>query len=187
MNVIPANQPSGPRIVVVGVTGSGKTTLAARLAQMLGIPHIELDAIHWQTNWVMMETEAFRSSVEALTRGDAWVADGNYNKARDILWSRATTLIWLDYPILFSFGRLFNRTMGRLLRREELWNGNRENWKITFLSKDSLFLWLLQSYPKIRKSYPTLLARPEYAHLRVVRLRSVKETEAFVEGMKERI
>ena len=39
------------RIAVIGVTGSGKTTLAQNLAELLGLVHIELDAIHWGPNW----------------------------------------------------------------------------------------------------------------------------------------
>lgn len=170
---------SGPRIVVVGATGSGKTTLSARLARALGVPHLELDAVHWQPNWEMMETGAFRRRVEELTQAGAWVADGNYSKARDILWSRASALVWLDYPLLFIFWRLFSRSVRRLLRREELWNGNRETWKGMFFSKESLFVWLAQSYPKMRRTYPELLAQPENAHLRVIRLRSARETEQF--------
>jgi adenylate kinase family enzyme len=39
------------RVAVVGVTRSGKTTLAITLSQRLGVPHIELDALYWQPNW----------------------------------------------------------------------------------------------------------------------------------------
>lgn len=73
----------GPRITIVGVSGSGKTTTALRLSQILNIPHIELDALHWLPNWVMIETGAFRQLVSQALSGPAWVADGNYSKARD--------------------------------------------------------------------------------------------------------
>jgi len=184
MKAIPTYPHPGPRCVVVGVTGSGKTTLAKQLSSILNIPNIELDAVHWQPNWVMMETEAFRLQVAELIAADSWIADGNYSKARDILWARATTLIWLDYPFFVSFIQLINRSIRRLLRREELWNGNKETWRGMFLSKDSLLIWLLQSYPDIRKSYPNLLAQPEYAHLQVIRLRSREETQRFLQRLE---
>ncbi len=144
----------GPCTVVVGVTGSGKTTTSARLASILGVPHIELDALHWQPNWVMMETEAFRQLVIQALSGPAWVTDGNYRKARDLIWARATTMVWLDYSLPVILWQLTRRTLKRIITREELWNGNRETWRGAFFSKDSLFLWALQSYPRQRQTYP---------------------------------
>jgi adenylate kinase family enzyme len=173
----------GPRIVIVGVTGSGKTTLAQQLSRRLGIPHIELDAMHWQANWVMAEKEAFREQVRLRTASGAWVADGNYSKAADILWARATTLVWLDYPWLVSFCQLTTRSLRRLLRREMLWNDNTESWRTMFLSRDSLFVWFFQSFPKLRRSIPEQLARPENAHLEVIRLRSRTETQRWIESL----
>src|SRR5512146_1557183 len=89
----------GPRIAVVGVTGCGKTTTAARLARILVAPHIELDALHWQPGWAMVEHEAFRQRVAEVLDPPTWITDGNYRKARDLIWARATTLVWLDYAL----------------------------------------------------------------------------------------
>ncbi len=52
------------RIVVVGTTGSGKTTLAGRLAERLNIPHVEQDALNWGSNWTMRPNEEFRAPVD---------------------------------------------------------------------------------------------------------------------------
>lgn len=169
------------RIVVVGVTGSGKTTTAVRLAQLLNIPHVELDSLHWLPGWVMVETEAFRQSVSAALSGPAWVTDGNYSKARDIIWARATTLVWLDYSLPVILWQLVNRTIKRITTREVLWNGNRETWRGAFFSKDSLFLWALQTHATHREQYPQLLASPEYAHLEVFRLHSRQETQRWLQ------
>lgn len=171
----------GPRIVVVGVTGSGKTTTSLRLSRLLNIPHIELDSLHWLPGWVMVETDTFRQSVIEALSGPTWVTDGNYRKARDIIWERATTLVWLDYPLPVILWQLTWRTLKRITTREVLWNGNRETWQGAFFSKDSLFLWALQSYPHFRKQYPQLLGRPEYAHLEVIRSRSRGETERWLQ------
>ncbi len=170
----------GPRIVVVGVTGAGKTTVSARLARLLGIPHIELDALHWKPNWVMTEREEFRELVVQTLSGPAWITDGNYRKARDLIWARATTLVWLDYSLPVILWQLARRTLRRIVTREELWNSNRETLRGTFFSRDSLFLWALQSYPRQREEYPRDLASPEYAHLQVIRLRSRGETGAWL-------
>ena len=168
---------------MVGITGCGKTVTAARLAQILAIPHIELDALHWQANWVMAELGTFRQNIAQALSGPSWVTDGNYSKARDLIWARATTIVWLDYALPVILWQLVWRTLKRVVTREELWNGNRETWRGAFFSKDSLFLWALQSYPTFRKRYPQYLANPEYAHLEVIRLHNRKETERWLEEL----
>jgi adenylate kinase family enzyme len=158
-------------VAVVGVTGAGKTTLAAALAQRLGLPHIELDALFWDPNWTAAPRDVFRArTAEALASG-RWVADGNYSKVRDLIWPQARALVWLDYALPLVLWRLARRTWQRLTRRTVLWNGNRDRlWHQ--LGRDSLFLWALQTHPRHRREYPALLAQPEHAHLHVVRLRS---------------
>lgn len=170
----------GPRIAVVGTTGSGKTTTARHLAALLGLPHIELDAIHWLPNWVEVEREAFRQQVTEAIAGPAWVVDGNYSKASDLIWKRATTLVWLDYDLPVIFWQLLNRTVKRVVSREVLWNGNREDFRKAFFSRESLFLWALQSQPKQRKTYPQRLVSPEYAHLQVLHFRKRSETARWL-------
>ena len=104
------------RTVVIGTTGSGKTTTAARLAATLSVPRVELDAINWQADWIALtdtDVPLFRSRVAEAVRGDAWVVDGNYSVARDIVWPRATAIVWLNYP----FGLVFSRLVRRTLRR----------------------------------------------------------------------
>jgi adenylate kinase family enzyme len=159
------------RVAVVGVTGSGKTTLAAALAQRLGLPHLELDALFWDPNWTPAPRDVFRArAAEALARG-RWVTDGNYSTLRDLIWPQAQVLVWLDYALPLVLWRLARRTWQRLTRRTVLWNGNRDRFWHQ-LGRDSLFLWALQTHPRHRREYPALLAQPEHARLHVVRLRS---------------
>src|SRR4051794_5544022 len=120
------------RVSVVGVSGSGKTSMAAALAARGGVPHIELDALHWEPHWVMAETDVFRARVAAAIARPTWVADGNYSKVRDLVWARADTVVWLDYPFAVSFARLIRRTVRRSVFRERLWNGNRERLREQF-------------------------------------------------------
>ena len=172
------------RVSVVGTTGSGKTTMARQIAQMIGAPHIELDSLHWEPNWVEVPLEIFRERVTRALSGEHWVVDGNYGKVRDIVWSRADTVVWLDFPLRVVLARLTRRTFGRALYREELWGGNRENLWTHFFTRDSLFLWLFQTYWRRKREYPMLFALPENAHLRVVRLRTTREAEGWVEEVQ---
>lgn len=179
----PGAAPHWRRIVVVGTTGSGKTTLARRLAGRLGLPHVELDALYWDPDWTPAPTEVFRERTAHALAVDACVVDGNYQAVRDIIWRRAEMVVWLDYSLPVIMRRLAGRTFRRLLTREELWNGNHERWRDHFLSRDSLFLWALQTYRRRRREFPVLLKRPEYAHLQVVRLRSPGAAQRWLAGL----
>jgi adenylate kinase family enzyme len=173
----------GKRIAIVGVTGSGKTTLAKRLAEKLCIPRVELDSLFWNAGWQAVETEVFRQRVDAaLAPQGTWVTDGNYRTVRDIIWGRADTLVWLDYSFPLVLARLLRRTLGRIIRREALYNGNHESIGNTFFNRDSILVWLFKSYPRLRATYPAVLAQPEYSHLSVVRLKAPRQTEEWVDG-----
>lgn len=110
------------RIVVVGTSGSGKTTLAGQLAERLGVPHVELDALNWGPDWTQRDLDEFQALLAEATKGEGWVVCGNYSRARDTLWPRADTVVWLDYPLPLIMWRLWWRTIGRFVRQEELWS-----------------------------------------------------------------
>ncbi len=169
----------GQRIAVVGTSGSGKTTLARQISQRLTISHVELDALYHEPHWTQASTHVFRKRVEQSLSSDHWVVDGNYSTVRDIIWNRADTVVWLDYPLPVILGRVVRRTLRRVVLQEELWNGNRETWQ-TIFSRNSIILWVLTTYQKRRKEYPMLLTQPEYSHLKVVHLRSPKDTGAWL-------
>ena len=106
--------------------------MARRIAEALGFPHVELDALHWEPGWEEAPVEVFRERVSEVTRGSPWVVDGNYGKVRDIVWGRADTVVWLDYGFPRIFLRLLWRTLRRVVLRERLWNDNREDLTAVF-------------------------------------------------------
>jgi len=175
----------GPRVVVVGTTGSGKTTIAAWLADLLQVEHIELDALHWGPGWSKPKTEEFRRRVEKALSGPSWVADGNYREVRDLTWGGATTLVWLDYDLPVILWQLTWRTLRRIFSREVLWNNNRETWRDAFFSKDSLFLYAFSSQKRQRSAYPQLLTSTGYNHLQIIHLRSPQETDQWLERLSK--
>jgi adenylate kinase family enzyme len=176
---------AGPRrIVVIGSSGSGKSALASRLARSLRAEFVELDALHWEAGWTPATPQAFRARVERAIRAEAWVVAGNYQRVRDIIWSRAQAVVWLDYSLPLVFWRLNLRTLRRAVTREVLWNGNRESfWEhLQLWSERSLYHWLFKTYWRYRREYPLLFAQPEHAHLEIVRLRSPREGEEWLRG-----
>ena len=169
------------RLVVIGTSGAGKTTVAKRIASILDVPHIELDSYRYGPNWTRTPDDVVRDRLSEALRAEAWVADGNYYRmARDVVWPRANTVLWLDYSIHVVMWRLFCRTMRRGILREERWNGNRERLWWHFCRRDSLFLWALKTHWSRRRTMPAAFARPEHAHLDVVHLRSTKSTNEWL-------
>jgi GTPase SAR1 family protein len=168
-----------PKIVVVGTSGSGKTTVARELARRHGVPHVELDALFHGPNWAETPTEEFRRRVAAATDGDGWVVDGNYeSKLGDLVLGCADTVVWLDLPLRVALARVTRRTVGRIRTGEELWSGNRESWRGGFFGWESMFVWTIRSHLRNRRVRPGRFER--HPNLRIVRLRSAREVESYL-------
>lgn len=170
-------------IHVMGVSGSGKTTTAKRIADRLGVPHIEMDAINWQPGWQMLPTDQLRTRVAEVVAGDSWVIDGNYREARDLVWGRAQMVVFLDLPLITVLRRLLGRTVRRAAQRETLWAGNRENLRTAFLSRDSLILYALRTRKVRRREFEAGIQNPAFQAIEFRRLRSQPEIEAFFSAL----
>jgi adenylate kinase family enzyme len=168
--------------IIASASGSGKTTVGRRLAELLEVPYHELDAIHHQAGWRELEADEFRRRVEPIVAADGWVIDGTYRgKLGDLTLARADTVVWLDLPRRVWLPRLVRRTCRRVLFGEELWNGNRERLRTVLFSGDSLILFALRSERRRRHAYPR-----ELASYRVARLRSQREVDAFLRSADSR-
>jgi adenylate kinase family enzyme len=174
------------RIVIVGVTGSGKTTLGRRSAAVIGGRHIELDGLFHQANWTPAEPEVFRATLRAaIADQPRWVTDGGYRSlVSDITWPLADEIVWIDLPFRVTFPRMLRRTIGRRARNEELWNGNRESIRGMLFSRESLILFSIQHRNKYRNEYPAALSAPNLAHVRVSHLRSRAAVDAWLRRLK---
>lgn len=168
------------RITILGTTGAGKTTLGERLSGILGYPFVDLDALGWDANWTQPPPDVMNARTSAALSGDCWITAGNYSRVRPIVWGRADTVVWLDYPLSVIYPRLFRRTVRRVFTREELWGGNRETFRAQFMSRESLFLYAARSHERKKVEFTTTLAQPEYAHLRMLRFSSPRETAAWL-------
>ena len=168
------------RVSVVGPSGSGKTTVGRRLATLLDVPFVELDALHWGPNWSQASAEELRARVLAAIDGQkGWVVDGSYHsKLGDLVLQRADTLLWLDLPLRICLARLLRRTLERMRDDVELWSGNRETWRGAFWGRESLFWWTIRHFRRQRRIWPERLAR--HPNLNLVRLRTPREVDAFL-------
>lgn len=175
--------PIGPRIAIYGPSGSGKSTLGRALAGKLGVRCIELDSIfHAHPNWVDLDTDEFRARVTGVLEANpaGWVIDGNYDHVRDLILAQADTVIWLRLPFRIVYPRLAWRTISRSFQNAELWNGNRESLRQTFLSKDSMLLWGITAWRRgIGKTAVALAETPH--HARVLTLRKPRSVARLIE------
>ena len=174
------------RVNVIGGSGSGKTLVGRAIAAKLDVPFIELDEIHWgrYPDWRMPADDEFRLWVKEAIAGERWVVDGSYSRTRDIVWARADTVVWLELPFLLRLWRVLRRTLARMLTREPLWGLQRETFRASFFSRDSLLLFMIRTERRRSRTYREWLARPEYRHLKVVHLRSSKELAGWLAGLR---
>lgn len=168
------------RVVVVGSSCAGKTTYARRLSEVLGHPYIELDAINWLPDWIQRPTEDFRRLVAEAVAGERWVVDGNYSKSRDIVWQRATCIVWLNYGFPTVMARALRRTLIRALTGQVLYSGNKESLRMAFLHRDSLLLWIVTTFRRRRRDYTRLRAERMYSQLQWLEFRTPMSSDRFL-------
>lgn len=172
------------RIVVVGNSGSGKTTFSKKLSLKLAFPYLELDSIYHQAGWEPLPEDEFRARVAEFALQPSWIIDGNYTSLgmRDLVWPAADTLIWLDLPRYVVLPRIVARTVRRALTREELWNGNREPLSNFFDPRPdrNVIVWSSVKHSEYRRKFEQARSEIDTAHLNLYRLPSTKDVESFL-------
>ena len=169
------------RVLIYGVTGSGKTTLAKRLAERTGIPWHSVDDLTWEPDWVQVPIPEQTRRIEAICSEESWILDTAYGHWLSVPLGAAQLIVTLDYPSWRSFGRLVWRTLRRIVDKSAICNGNHESLK-TMLSSDSILLWHFKSFQRKRdrmaqwaqsKSGPT-----------VVRIQTPKQLEDWINSIE---
>jgi adenylate kinase family enzyme len=167
------------RIAITGPGGSGKTSLAAALARVAGLRHVEIDALNHGPDWTSAAPEVLRERVDAATAGDGWVTDSTYHSILgSLVPDRADLVVWLDLPVPLVMWRLVRRSRVRRRDRVELWHGNLEPGWWTQLRG---LIW-----PSFRAAFSNRREFPRrYAdHPGLRRLRSDAEVDAFVQSIQ---
>jgi len=173
-----------PRIVVIGATGSGKTTFGHALAQQGGYMLTDLDDLYWLPGWQPRAAEDFYARAVAAAAADRWVICGNYSAVRPAVWPRAAAIVWLDYPFTLVFWRLLTRSVRRIVDKKKICNGNTDTLR-NFLSKNSIMLWLLRSYWKRRRDYAAIFADAGlYPDADYIRLTSPAAAEKWLRDLQ---
>ncbi len=176
----------GRKILLWG--GGGKTTLSCALGDKLQLPVVELDALHWLPGWVERDSDEFqkltRDTIDAYPGG--WIVDGNYGgKIGGTVLEQADTLIWLDLPFHTISWRVFKRSIERARDRQVICGENVESWRQSFLSRDSLLLFLLNRRlfgHKASIQRREALIDEHGSQAQLIRLRSAKSLNHFYES-----
>lgn len=174
----------GRHIVVYGPAGSGKTFVALKIAQSIGVPHIELDAVFWLSEWKEKSIEQFREDVSCILidNTDGWVCDGNYSRVRDLILPMADTVVWLRLPFRIVFWNLLKRSITRAWNKDILWGTNRESWRGMFFSRDSLLLYVIKNWKRYTRRITRDLKEMPH-HASVIKLHSMKEIDTFLAAL----
>lgn len=177
----------GSRVVIVGESCSGKSTLAATLAGLLDAPFVELDALNWAPNWTPAPDQVFRDRIVEATKGDRWVVAGSYHRhAAELIWPRMDTLIWLDFPPRVTYPRIILRSWRRWRSNELLWGTNRERFWQQFKLWDeeaSLIGYSLRHRREKQARFSTAMLDPRWTQARFLRLRSPAEVSALLDAV----
>jgi adenylate kinase family enzyme len=180
----------GHRIVVVGDSGSGKSTVGTELSKQLGIQLVELDALHWEPGWVEADLDVFRKRVEDAVRADDWILVGNYRAQQShFSWPRAQTIIWLDLPLRITIPRLLARSFTRWRSGERIWGDNRERFWSQFkvwAPEESLVGWNLKTHSARQRDFEAAMQDPACAGIQFIRLRSPGEVERWLNQPRRR-
>jgi adenylate kinase family enzyme len=170
---------SATRILVYGVTGSGKTTLAAQIAERTGLPWHDVDELTWATGWVEVPHDEQRRRIRQICEGECWILDTAYAIWSEIPLARVDLVVALDFPRWVSFSRLLRRTAARVLTRRPVCNGNVETLRQVF-GRESILAWHVTSFPRKRAN---IEAWSRQVSPEVVRLTSPRATREWLETL----
>lgn len=172
------------RVVVIGTSCAGKSTFALHLARTLGHSSFDLDPLYWGPNWVAKPAQEFRSLTAQAASAERWVASGNYSEVRDLLWTRATAVVWLDYTLPVVLWRAIRRTVRRVFSREELWHGNRESFVRSFFSRESISVWAASTFHSRQREYRALRASGAFPHVHWIEFRRPGEARQYLRSLE---
>jgi adenylate kinase family enzyme len=182
IGAVPYPLPRGVRrVLVAGSTGAGKTTMARAIAERLGLPHVEMDALWHGQGWV--PRPEFADDVAAMLETRTWVTEYQYRSVKADLLAAAEAVVWLDHPFPLVAARLLRRSVVRALTRRPLYNGNVEDPRSWVRASHPLRVVLSREFRCQRRRTQAELAAAAGRGVVVVRLRGAREARRWLAGL----
>jgi adenylate kinase family enzyme len=173
------------RISVVGSTGSGKTHLARRLSETLDLPVYELDALRRDANGRELPSEDFATVVATVAESADWIIDGHYRDVRFLVWKRAETVVWLNYPLSLIATQLLRRFRQNKRMRRTHGEAMRETQTRSTAQWTQRLRRVMRTLRE-RDEYRRLLAGDDFKHAEVVELNSPQAAEKWLSRYNRR-
>ncbi|MCI7019362.1 MAG: topology modulation protein [Clostridiales bacterium] len=162
------------RILIIGCSGSGKSRLARKLGQKLGLPVIHLDQLWWTENWQNVTVEEFDSRLAMALNMDRWIIDGNYSRTMGVRLSQCDTVIYLDFSRWACLLGMCQRLLSsRGKTRPDMPAGCPERFSWEFVK----WIWDFNKNNRVRNY--TYLAQAK--HAQSVVLKNRREVKAFLD------
>jgi adenylate kinase family enzyme len=174
-------RPLPDRILVYGVTGSGKSTAAVAIGARTGLPVTLVDELTWQPGWVPVDAAVQREVMGEIVAGERWLLDSSYGDWLDFVLPRTQLVVGLDYPRWLSLSRLVRRTVSRVITKEPMCNGNIETWR-KVVARDSILVWHVRSFARKRARMRDWAASPDGPE--VLLFRRPRELEAWIAALE---
>jgi adenylate kinase family enzyme len=168
------------RIVIVGASGAGKSSLAEELSCILRIPCFELDG---STEQDRPESD-LQAYVHRIAGLEAWIVPADYTSIRQILWPRAEAILWLDYPLPFALTRLARREFTVYLIQKVFVRQTYSNFWMKYLNKLQAFRRAFYMHRRNRRNLLSLLQQKEFTHIVLLRFKKPAQTSAWVSELK---
>lgn len=87
------------KIIVIGCSGSGKSTFSRMLHQRTGIPLFHLDMMYWNEDKTTVDKSVFLERLSMALQCSQWIIDGNYSSTMELRLQACDTVFFLDYPL----------------------------------------------------------------------------------------
>ena len=171
------------RILVYGVTGSGKSTAAEAIAARTRLPLTLVDELTWQPGWVPVDGDEQRRRLAGVVAEERWVLDAAYGAWLDVVLPHVELVVGLDYPRWLSLQRVIRRTVLRAIDKKPICNGNTQSFR-RMLTRDSIVGWHFRSFARKRGRMRCWEAAAEGPA--VILFRRPRELRAWIEMLEER-